>query len=141
MRKASSENIVYDFSNFHVIFRLGEHLLAAPVRQVREVTPYQLPVPVPRAPEFVAGLVNHHGRLYVLVELARFLNLRVSGERPRHLVLLSRDDVSLGFPCDGVLRIAPMPESHREPVVITDDGPVLVIDADEALTGLESYFG
>lgn len=132
---------MYDFSNFHLIFRLGEHLLATPVRQVREVTPYQLPEPVPRSPEFVSGLVNHHGRLYVLVELARFLHLRVGAQQPRHLVLLAREDVAVGFPCDGVLRIAPLPDSRNEPMVMTDDGPVLVVDADEALTGLEAYFG
>lgn len=131
---------MYDFSTFHVIFRLGEQLLAVPVRQVREVTPYQMPVPVPRAPEFVTGVVNHHGRVYVVVELGRFLHMRVEGRAPRFLVLLAREDVALGFSCDAVLRIAPLVRGG-DPVVMTDEGPVVVVDVEDALTGLEAYFG
>ena len=132
---------MYDFSSFHVIFRLGDQLFATPVRQVREVTPFHMPAPVPRAPEFVSGLINHHGRTYVLVELGRFLHMTLGVRSPSHFVLLSREDVSVGFTCDGVLRIAPLLVPSSEPVVMTEDGPVLVVDVDEALTGLEAYFG
>jgi len=126
----------------HLIFRLGGELFAIPIDQVREVVPFSAPVAVPRAPDFVKGVVNHHGRVVVLVDLRRFLSVRVGNqEPPRHLILLAREDMNLGIACETVARIAPFEPPRGEPMVWTEEGLVLVLDLDEALGGLESYFG
>ncbi len=118
----------------HLILRLGGVPYAVPVRQVREVVPFERPVPVPRAPDFVAGVVNHHGRIVTLIDLGRFLRVSNGRAAPTHVVILARDDVLLGIPCEGVLRITALGE-----VSATVDVPV--VDLDEALGSLEPYFG
>jgi chemotaxis-related protein WspB len=131
-----------DLSAFHLIFQLGGVLLATPVRQVQEVVPYVSSVPVPRAPDFVAGVVAHHGRIITLIDLGKFLVMRL-GVRgtPSHFIVLARPDAALGIPCERVLRTIPVQPVQGEPMVPTDEGLVLVVDLDQALMGLESYFG
>jgi purine-binding chemotaxis protein CheW len=131
-----------DAGTLHLIFRLGSELFAVPVRQVREVTLYVAPVPVPRAPDFVGGIINHHGRVVILLDLARFLRVPLEGRaKPTHLILLAREDLSLGIACDGVLRIAALSPEPWEPIVLAPEGAVRVVDLEASLSGLESYFG
>jgi chemotaxis signal transduction protein len=131
-----------DLSAFHLIFELGGVLIAVPVRQVREVAPFAGSVPVPRAPDFVHGVTNHHGRIVLLLDLGRFLVMRLGIRgRPTHFLLLARTDVSLGIPCERVLRTVPLQPPAGEPMVPTDEGLALVVDLEQSLIGLESFFG
>jgi purine-binding chemotaxis protein CheW len=131
-----------DLGALHLIFRLGSELFAVPVRQVREVALFAVPVPVPRAPDFVGGIINHHGRIVTLLDLPRFLRVHVEVRgKPTHLILLARDDLSLGIACDGVLRIAALSPEPWEPIVLAHEGPVRVVDLEASLSGLESFFG
>lgn len=131
-----------DLSALHLVFRIGGDLFAVPVRQVREVVAFTAPIPVPRAPDFVRGVVSHHGRIVTLIDLSRFLSVQVvSRDAPSHLIVLAREDVGLGIACDGVVRIDALAADPSDPVVFTDDGPVLRVDLDQALEEIEAYFG
>jgi chemotaxis signal transduction protein len=66
------------------------------VELVTEVLPLPNPVRVPWAPKWVIGVMNHHGRLVTVVDLARFLELP-GDDAPRIVVLVDRPDVNIGF--------------------------------------------
>ena len=58
-----------------VTFALGEELFAADVHEVERVLRYRAPSPVPRLPDWVAGLVEHGGRSLPVVDLRRRFQL------------------------------------------------------------------
>jgi chemotaxis signal transduction protein len=131
-----------ELSSLHLIFGLGGRRFAIPVGQVREVVPYPDPVPVPRAPDFVAGVVNHHGQIVTVLDLGRFLGVRLGERRPpTHLLILAREADALGVACEGVVRIEALPQPGEAEAESTGEGEVCVVDLDQALSGLESYFG
>lgn len=66
------------------------------VELVTEVLPLPTPVRVPWSPKWVIGVMNHHGRLVTVVDLARFLELP-GDDAPRIVILVDRPDVNIGF--------------------------------------------
>jgi chemotaxis signal transduction protein len=133
----------HDLEALDLIFRLGGERLSVPVRQVREVAPFrpETVVPVPRAPDFVGGVVSHHGRIVTLIDLGRFLKTRTEARgTPTHLLLLARDDVSLGIVCEGVERIEAPRAEGDEASPSAGEAPRRV-DLDAALAHVETFFG
>lgn len=56
---------------------------------------------VPWAPPWVHGVINHHGQLFTVVDLARFLEVPDAAE-PEKVVLVDRPDLNLGLAVRGV---------------------------------------
>ena len=57
-----------------ISFSVGCETYALPVMAVREVVPYEEPVPVPGAPSEVEGVVNHRGEVISVISAHRLLN-------------------------------------------------------------------
>jgi chemotaxis signal transduction protein len=72
-------------------FRLGDTLLLCPAEAVEGITHFEAPVPLPRVPPHVLGLITSDQRALVLVDLAPFLRLPAGSdaERTRTLVVNS----------------------------------------------------
>lgn len=76
-----------------LVFTVGSRrygLILDVVREVFEMV--EPPVPVPGAPGWVGGVINHHGEVVPLVHLDRFLGLAGTGGAQ---VILARLDESL----------------------------------------------
>ena len=73
-----------------IVFRLGDEHFALDITKVREVTEMQNPVPVPKSPQFVLGLVNIRGNVIPVVSLKR--RLGISGDETGALLLLIEDN-------------------------------------------------
>lgn len=73
-----------------IVFRLGDEHFALDISKVREVTEMQSPVPVPKSPQFVMGLVNIRGNVIPVVSLKRRLGL--GGEETGTLLLIIEDN-------------------------------------------------
>jgi chemotaxis signal transduction protein len=69
-------------------FRLGDALLLCPAEAVEAVTDFDAPVPLPRVPPHVLGLVTYDQRALVLVDLARLLQLPAAGDADRARTLV-----------------------------------------------------
>jgi chemotaxis signal transduction protein len=69
-------------------FRLGGNLLLCPAEAVEAVTHFDVPVPLPRVPPHVLGLVTYDQRALVLVDLAHFLRLPAGGDADRRRTLV-----------------------------------------------------
>jgi len=90
-----------------VVFRLADEVYGLPVAAVREVV--RLPdtiTRVPRAPEFVAGVMNHRGAVVPLIDQRR--RFAVSGapaNRQQRIIVANVDDLVAGFIVDAVEQI------------------------------------
>lgn len=73
-----------------IVFRLGDEHFALDITKVREVTEMQNPVPVPKSPQFVLGLVNIRGNVIPVVSLKR--RLGIGGDETGALLLLIEDN-------------------------------------------------
>jgi purine-binding chemotaxis protein CheW len=138
-----------------LLFRLGDERYGLPIAAVDEV----LALPdrwtrTPRAPAFMAGVMNHRGAVLPLVDQRR--RFEVAGETPgrrRRVIVVRLDDLAVGFVVDAVERIFdaapgalhPAPELIAEGAAVFDriatlelDGrPVLLIQPRELLDQAE----
>jgi purine-binding chemotaxis protein CheW len=69
-----------------IVFRIGDEHIGVDISQVREVTEAQTPVPVPRSPAFLVGLVNIRGEVIPVISLKKRLGL--SGEEAGNLLII-----------------------------------------------------
>ena len=91
-----------------VVFRLGEEAYGLPIASVEEVV--RLPDPVtrvPRAPDFVEGVMSLRGRIVPLIDLRRRFEVEDGGTPGRRRVVVTRlRGVLAGFIVDAVSEIA-----------------------------------
>ena len=122
----------------YVVFRLGDVHVGVHILQVLRVLP-RLPVTrVPRAPDFLMGVVNDHGEIVPVVDLKRRMelsdaesshddaNLRVDtpggNRQDRRIIVVEQQDQIVGMLVDAVVglwhleddAIAPPPEMVAE---------------------------
>lgn len=99
-----------------VTFALGEEWFAADVHEVERVLRYRAPSPVPRLPDWVAGLVEHGGRSLAVVDLRRRFQLppAPSGVEPRIIVIGGRE-ARVGAIVDRVVDVTSVSEDQIDP--------------------------
>jgi chemotaxis-related protein WspD len=116
-----------------VIFRLGAEWLALPAVAVVEVTPVR---PVHRIPhrsnEFLAGLVNLRGQLYLCASLHRLLGTEpgpiAEADGPDHvarMIVIRREAESWVFTADQVLAVPRVPLDLLQSVPATLANPAV----------------
>lgn len=64
-----------------LVLQLGQERYGIDVHSVREIYPQQPLTPVPRTPNFVAGIFSARGRILSVINLARFLGLPADQNR------------------------------------------------------------
>jgi purine-binding chemotaxis protein CheW len=100
-----------------VVFRLAGGEFAAPIEQVQEIIRPGAITRVPRAPDWVEGVINLRGSLVPVVDLRRRLGLptEVGGELTRIIVTDSQGSRT-GLVVDGVREVLKVPEAAVEEV-------------------------
>ena len=128
-----------------LLFRLGDEHYGLPIETVREVVrrPPAL-TPLPRAPAFVAGMLNLRGRpVPVIEQRLRFAAGGADGGANR-IVVVGLGPMLVGFAVDAVLDIASFPPSALEPapdvgaatfdrVAVAQDGRMILLIDPKAL--------
>ena len=86
------------------------------VRQVQEIRRVSEITAVPRAPEFVRGVINLRGRILPVLDLKRKLGLgEVTIDRATRIVVVHVQDRVLGLLVDGASQVLKVPVSRIEP--------------------------
>lgn len=101
----------------HVVtFALGEELFAVDVHEVERVLRYRRPAPLPRLPDWVAGLVEHDGRSLAVVDLRRRFQLppAPAGVEPR-IVVIGGADGRVGAVVDRVVDVTAVSAEQLDP--------------------------
>lgn len=110
---------------------------------------------VPRAPVFVRGAINHHGKVIAVVDMREFMGMSRSEPGPdSRILILASETYYLGLLVDRVERIesvpmkgplVQMPEGDMNTYIsrmINIGGRILnLIDLEKLLLEIESYFG
>ena len=99
-----------------VTFRVGGEEFGLDVFAVHEILRYQAPTPMPRAPEFVEGVLDVRGTLVPIVDLRRrFETPEVAYDEDTRIVLVDFNDERLGLVVDSVTEVLRAPETAVSP--------------------------
>ncbi len=99
-----------------VTFRVGGEEFGLDVFSVHEILNYQQPTPMPRAPEFVEGVLDVRGTLVPIVDLRRrFETPEVVYGNDTRIVLVDFNDERLGLVVDSVTEVLRAPETAVSP--------------------------
>ena len=136
-----------------VTFTLGDDLVAFDVRDVERVIRYRAPVPVPRMPDWAAGMLESWYGSFALLDLRRRFSLPpLAGDVEPRIVVLPDDRGRIGVIVDRVVEVAPVAAGHLDPApplfrgltaeylvgILRRQGPpALVLDARRLLTSTE----
>lgn len=106
-------------------FFLGREEYGVDVRLVQEIIRVSEITPVPRAPDFVKGVINLRGRIIPVVDLKRKLGLgEVEVGRPSRIVVVKIKDRLIGLLVDGASQVL------KVPVSAIDAAPEEVVEID-----------
>lgn len=108
-----------------VAFCLAEETYGVDIGSIREVIPVQKIIPVPRAPEFVEGIINLRGKVIPVLDLRQHFGFEKKPKDPNQRIMLTEvDGDSIGVIVDMVSSVMRIPEESIEPpatVIIGQD--------------------
>jgi purine-binding chemotaxis protein CheW len=91
---------------------------------VREIIPIQRIVNVPRAPDFVEGIINLRGRVIPVLDLRKHFGFEQKrGDPNQRIVLVEAGSESIGIIVDAVSSVLRIPEGSVEPPASVIVGP------------------
>lgn len=102
-------------------FRIGHMRLLAPFATASELVEMPNVYPLPRMPANLLGLVNLHGRIVPLFDLAPLFETEHLPREKRMVLVIGHGNESAGIVIDGLpRRMAFMPESQIIPPALPD---------------------
>ncbi|HXY40707.1 MAG TPA: chemotaxis protein CheW [Vicinamibacteria bacterium] len=112
---AQEQRAAVEATEHLVTFFLDREEYGVDVRQVQEIRRMTEITAVPRAPEFVRGVINLRGRILPVLDLKRKLGLgQVEGDRATRIVVVRLRDRLLGLLVDGASQVPKIPVSRIE---------------------------
>jgi purine-binding chemotaxis protein CheW len=117
MAPAREEKKPVEATEHLVTFFLGEEEYGLDVRLVQEIIRLTEITPVPRAPEFVKGVINLRGRIIPVVDLKKKLTLGEvdASARASRIVVAKLRERLVGLLVDGASQVLKIPVSLIEP--------------------------
>lgn len=99
-----------------VTFKLGEEEYGIEISHVREIIKASQITPVPRAPQFVEGVINLRGKIVPVIDLKKRLGLP-QGKPPSQpcIIVLEMKGQLFGVKVDAVAEVLKLPGSAIEP--------------------------
>ena len=134
-----SENTGVTGERQRVVFDLNEEAYGIDISQVREIIRMQEITRVPRAPEFIEGVINLRGKVIPVVDLrARFSMPGTERTDEHRIVVVDVSGQDIGMVVDAVTEVSRIPSSSIEPpsnVITTNDSEYLtgIVKTDEKL--------
>lgn len=99
-----------------VAFTLGAEIYGVDIASVREIIPIQKIVNVPRAPDFVEGIINLRGRVIPVLDLRKHFGFeRKKGDPNQRIVLVEAGSDSIGVIVDSVSSVLRIADDSVEP--------------------------
>lgn len=84
-----------------VVFKLGEEHFAVETDKVLSINDMMVITKVPKAPNYIKGLINLRGSIKSLVDLNLLLNIK-SEKKQNNIIILKVEDEELGVTVDEV---------------------------------------
>ena len=112
------EQVVSDVSatNQYLAFHLGAEEYALDIRQISEIIKVREFTDIPRAPDFILGIISLRGVVVPVYDLQKRLNLGVAELTPiSRIVVCQQGDVAVGFLVDSINQVVKLAENELEP--------------------------
>ena len=122
-----------------VVCDLNEEAHGVDISQVREIIRMEEITRVPRAPEFVEGVINLRGKVNPVVDLRARFSMPSTERTDEHgIVVVDVDGQDIGMVVDAVTEVSRTPSDSIEPpssVITTDDSEYLtgIVKTDDKL--------
>lgn len=115
-----------------VTFRIGEEEFGVDILAVQEIIRMMQITMVPRAPEFIEGVINLRGKVIPVINMrTRFNKPALSQDANTRIVVMELENKIVGFLVDGVSEVLRIPESTVE-----DPPPVVAGIGSEYIRGI-----
>lgn len=115
-----------------VTFRIGEEEFGVDILAVQEIIRLMQITMVPRAPEFIEGVINLRGKVIPVINMrTRFNKAQHTPDSSTRIVVMELDSKIVGFLVDGVSEVLRIPESTVE-----DPPPVVAGIGSEYIRGI-----
>ncbi|HHX27971.1 MAG: chemotaxis protein CheW [Bacillota bacterium] len=99
-----------------VAFSLGSETYGVDIASVREIIPVPKIVSVPRAPDYVEGIINLRGRVIPVLDLRKHFGFeRKKGDPNQRIVLVEAGQESVGVIVDAVSSVLRISDEQVEP--------------------------
>lgn len=138
-RRASQETAqtAGDSADFHLVcFRLGAEVYGLNIMQIKEIIRHQKITPVPKAPCFIAGVINLRGMVIPVMDLRKRFELPAD-VNPRTMIIIAQIEKRIvGLVVDDVTDIISLPAA----AILLPPGMVKGIEA-EYLGGMADIKG
>jgi len=106
-----------------IVFLLGDTEFAVPITQAVRIVRLSPVTRVPRAPHFLAGVINVEGDIIPVIDLKKRFSLPASSYGPKaRIIVVETDDQRLGMMVDRVREVYSVPKDAVEPA------PAMVAD-------------
>ena len=99
-----------------VVFRLADEEFALDISQVREIIRMQEVTPMPKAPDFITGVLNLRGQIVAVMDLAQRFAIKNSLRTDvARIIIVEVGDSKIGLIVDEVPEVIRMPLNDMEP--------------------------
>ena len=99
-----------------VTFSIGEEEFGVNILKVQEIIRTMEITKVPRAPEFVEGVINLRGKVIPIIDLRRRFGLAPKAhDKNTRIIVIEINTVIVGFVVDAVSEVLRIPASTVEP--------------------------
>ena len=134
-----SENTGVTGESQLVVFDLNEEAYGVDISAVREIIRMQETTRVPRAPEFIEGVINLRGKVIPVVDLRSRFSMPATERTDEHRIcVVDVEGQDIGMVVDAVTEVSRIPTTSIEPpssVITTNDSEYLtgIVKTDEKL--------
>lgn len=108
-----------------VIFDLAQEHYAVNIAAVESIIKVQPVTKLPRAPQFVEGVINLRGKVLPVIDLRKRFGLQAeAATKDSRIVVVQMNHLEVGMVVDGVSEVLSVPPDHVEPpspIVTTTD--------------------
>ncbi len=99
-----------------VTFSIGEEEFGVDILKVQEIIRTMEITKVPRAPQFVEGVINLRGKVIPIIDLRRRFGLEARGhDKNTRIIVIEINNMIVGFVVDSVSEVLRIPFSTVEP--------------------------
>jgi purine-binding chemotaxis protein CheW len=99
-----------------VVFELTDEVYGVDISRVHEIIRMAQITRVPRAPDFVEGVINLRGKVIPVIDLQKRFGLGSGGRsKASRIVVVDVEDNTIGMIVDGVSEVLRLPVSAIEP--------------------------
>lgn len=135
-----------------VAFRLAGQDFAFNIFQVERILRYEEPAPLPKAPDFLEGILRYQGTAVPVIDLRKRLGVPAPREESTRTIVLEWEGTKLGAVVDAVTEVLQVPAAGIAPpppivrglaaeyitgIIVRDKRTIVVFNTGKLLTATE----